>query len=105
MADKIFQQLVQIPADSVIMEGVLALPQGTRSVVIFAHGSGSSQHSRRNKFAAEVLLDAGIATLLFDLLTREEDTVYENRFDIDLVTHRLKEATIWLKAQPETSNL
>src|SRR3990172_1179676 len=96
---------VHIPVNSVVLEGDLDIPEGAQAVVIFAHGSGSSRLSSRNRFVARVLNDEGIGTLLFDLLTREEDTVYENRFDIDLLTDRLKEATIWLKAQPETSNL
>lgn len=96
---------VQIPVNSVVLEGDLNIPEGAQAVVIFAHGSGSSRLSSRNRFVARVLNDEGIGTLLFDLLTREEDTVYENRFDIDLLTDRLKEAAIWLKAQPETSNI
>ena len=99
------QRSVHIPVNSVVLEGDLDIPEGAQAVVIFAHGSGSSRLSSRNRFVARVLNDEGIGTLLFDLLTREEDTVYENRFDIDLLTDRLKEATIWLKAQPETSNL
>lgn len=105
MADKISRQSVHIPADSVILEGELTIPQGTGAVVIFAHGSGSSRHSKRNKFVADVLLAAGIGTLLFDLLTGEEDTVYENRFNISLLTTRLKATTEWLLSQPKTMNL
>jgi dienelactone hydrolase len=100
-----YEKLVHIPADSVTLEGGLALPEGTQAIVIFAHGSGSSRHSTRNKFVAQVLVQAGIGTLLFDLLTREEDTNYENRFDIPLLTERLKAATRWVKDQPETKTL
>lgn len=99
------RQLVHIPVDSVTLEGVLDLPQGAQAVIIFAHGSGSSRHSPRNKFVAQVLRDAGMGTLLFDLLTREEDTIYENRFDIALLTSRLKAATLWLREQPQTRKL
>lgn len=99
------RQLVHIPVDSVTLEGVLDLPQGAEAVIIFAHGSGSSRHSPRNKFVAQVLRDAGMGTLLFDLLTREEDTIYENRFDIALLTSRLKAATLWLRERPQTRKL
>lgn len=103
MVDKA-RKSVHIPVNSVLLEGDLDIPEGAQAVVIFAHGSGSSRLSSRNRFVARVLNDVGIGTLLFDLLTREEDTVYENRFDIDLLTDRLKEVTRWLKAQPETSD-
>lgn len=104
MVDKA-RRSVQIPVNSVVLEGDLDIPEGAQAVVIFAHGSGSSRLSSRNRFVARVLNDEGIGTLLFDLLTREEDNVYENRFDIDLLTDRLKEVTRWLKAQPEASDL
>jgi dienelactone hydrolase len=99
------QQLVHIPADSVTLEGELIIPRDARAIVAFAHGSGSSRHSTRNKYVAKVIQDAGIGTLLFDLLTRQEDTVYENRFDINLLTNRLKAATVWLSGQPQTERL
>lgn len=99
------RQLVHIPVDSVTLEGVLELPQGAEAVIIFAHGSGSSRHSPRNKFVAQVLSDAGMGTLLFDLLTRGEDTIYENRFDIALLTSRLKAVTLWLRERPQTRKL
>lgn len=95
------RQFVRIPANSVTLEGILTLPQEAIGVVIFAHGSGSSRHSPRNNFVAEVLQGAGLGTLLFDLLTEEEDKIYENRFDIALLTDRLKAATLWLKHQPQ----
>lgn len=81
------------------------MPEKTQGIVLFAHGSGSSRHSPRNNFVAEVLRDAGIGSLLFDLLTREEDCVYENRFDIPLLADRLKAATQWIKNQPDTKEL
>lgn len=99
------QKSVRISADSVTLEGDLNIPEGARALVIFAHGSGSSRLSSRNRFVARVLNDAGIGTLLFDLLTREEDTIYENRFDIDLLTERLKAATKWLKGRKDAASL
>jgi dienelactone hydrolase len=74
-------------------------------VVAFAHGSGSSRHSPRNTFVAQVLRSAGLGTLLFDLLTKEEDMTYETRFDIDLLTRRLEAATHWLRKQAQTKTL
>lgn len=97
--------LIKIPADSISLEGVLDIHEGSKGVVIFAHGSGSSRHSPRNKYVAEVIYDAGIGTLLFDLLTMEEDAIYENRFNIPLLVDRLKAATLWLKGQPMAQNL
>lgn len=99
------QQLVHIPVDSVILEGAWAVPQKSPAVVVFAHGSGSSRRSPRNNFVAQLLHDAGFGTLLFDLLTEKEDTTYENRFNIPLLTSRLKAATLWLKNQLQTKKL
>lgn len=94
---------VHIPADSVTLEGELFLPSPGRGIVVFAHGSGSSRLSSRNLFVAEVLQRNGIGTLLFDLLTREEDLDYTLRFDISLLTRRLLAATHWLQKKPEVS--
>lgn len=91
------KQAVHIPIDAVILNGNLAVPEEVRSVIIFAHGSGSSRLSPRNNFVAKVLHEAGLGTLLFDLLTEEEDTIYENRFNTDLLTERLEIATRWLQ--------
>ncbi len=101
--ETISEQQVHIPAVKANLLGVLALPPNSRAIVIFAHGSGSSRHSPRNKFVADVLHSAGIGTLLFDLLTRDEDVVYENRFDLGLLTHRLNDATRWLISRPENA--
>ena len=90
------EKLVKISTDSVEIEGILNLPENAKSVVVFAHGSGSSRFSPRNNFVAGVLQKAGLGTLLFDLLTEEEDAVYENRFNIDLLVDRLAAATKWL---------
>ncbi len=92
---------VNVKVDAVTLEGTLGLPEGAKGVVVFAHGSGSSRLSPRNTFVARILQQAGIGTLLFDLLTREEDRVYERRFDIDLLAGRLAGATRWLTARPE----
>lgn len=100
-----FEQVVQIPIDSLGLEGSLALPAQTQSLVLFAHGSGSSRFSPRNNFVAQVLRQAGIGTLLMDLLTEEEDTVYKTRFNIELLTERLLLATKWLQEQPLTKHL
>ncbi len=99
------EQLVEIPMDGENHEGVRGMPPGAEGMVLFAHGSGSGRLSPRNNYVAGVLRRGGVATLLFDLLTEEEDRVYETRFDIALLTHRLILATQWVKQQKETSDL
>ncbi len=96
---------IHIPADNVELDGELVLPPSTKGVVLFAHGSGSSRFSPRNTYVAGVLQQRGIGTLLFDLLTREEDQDYETRFDIALLTHRLLAATAWLQANQMRQNM
>lgn len=96
---------VSIPANGVSLDGTLTIPAGARGVVLFAHGSGSSRHSPRNRDVASLLHTAGIGTLLFDLLARDEDSGYEKRFDIALLTRRLLLATAWLEALPEAAAL
>lgn len=98
-------RIVHIPANGIKLEGALMIPANAKGVVLFAHGSGSSRHSPRNNFVAQVLQQAGIGTLLMDLLTREEDFVYENRFDIDLLTWRLERATQWVMEEQESKAL
>lgn len=105
MLDENTSKLVNIPTDSVVLEGDLEIPRGAHALVIFAHGSGSSRHSKRNKYVAQILREAGLGTLLFDLLTKEEDTVYENRFNIPLLARRLLAATQWVREQPQTKKL
>ncbi len=105
MVNVISKQQVNIRAGDAVLEGLLTQPAQARAGVIFAHGSGSSRHSPRNRFVADVLVKDGFATLLFDLLTPEEDANYDNRFDIDLLTERLKSATLWLRAQPRSAGL
>ena len=100
---------VLIPSCKVQLEGELNVPAGASGVVLFAHGSGSSRHSPRNKFVARTLHESGVGTLLFDLLTRdeEEEERYTRhlRFDIDLLSGRLIDATSWIKKQTDVQNL
>lgn len=96
---------VNIVADLLSLPGTLALPEKAGGLVLFAHGSGSSHFSTRNRYVAGVLQKAAIGTLLFDLLTQEEDQVYENRFNIELITTRLVKATEWLAGQEEAEGL
>src|SRR5207248_8359551 len=100
---------VRISAGSVAFEGNLSLPDYAIALVLFAHGSGSSRHSPRNQFVARGLNDAGLATLLFDLLTPEEEAIdartAELRFNIKLRAERLVHATNWAKGQQQTRNL
>lgn len=105
MAGKIAEQLVEIPIGSINLEGILRLPENARAIVIFVHGSGSSRLSPRNTYVAEVLNRYGFGTLLFDLLTEEEDRIYENRFDIPLLARRLNQAASWIKMRRELRNL
>ncbi|ART56418.1 hydrolase [Acidovorax carolinensis] len=99
------EQLVRIPVDSGHIEGALECPAGSQGLVLFAHGSGSSRHSPRNNFVARVLRERGLATLLVDLLTPEEDRAYATRFDIPLLTQRLLDVTDWARRQPATALL
>jgi putative phosphoribosyl transferase len=100
---------VSITSGNVSLAGTLGLPKEAQGIVLFAHGSGSSRHSPRNQFVARVLESGGIATLLFDLLTHEEERVdlqtTEHRFDIHLLTNRLIGATNWALNQAETRGL
>jgi putative phosphoribosyl transferase len=100
---------VQIRAGRAVLSGNLHLPKGAAALVLFAHGSGSSRHSPRNQFVARTLNDAGLATLLFDLLTQEEEAIdmqtRDLRFNIHLLAERLVHATKWAKQQPQTCDL
>ena len=107
-----YHQLVHVPAASgqeVVLEGNLSIPKNAQGVVIFAHGSGSSRHSPRNRYVAQVLQNEGIATLLLDLLTEEEEEIdlqtRHLRFDIGLLAQRLVGATDWLKQNSGSRNL
>lgn len=99
------KQLVRIPADSAEIEGLLEVPTNALGLVLFAHGSGSSRLSVRNNYVADILRQAGLGTLLIDLLTMEEDRHYQTRFDIALLSRRLDWAAAWLAAQSATSAL
>jgi putative phosphoribosyl transferase len=103
--NKSSEKLVHIPEGEVMLEGALEIPEGAWGIVLFAHGSGSSRHSPRNNYVARVLREHGLATLLLDLLTPEEDLNYEMRFNIDLLAKRLLAATEWLNQQEETRKL
>jgi putative phosphoribosyl transferase len=100
---------VQIRAGPSVLPGNLNIPKDANALVLFAHGSGSSRHSPRNQFVARTLNEAGLATLLFDLLTPEEETIdmqtREHRFNIQLLAERLVHATKWAKQQEQASNL
>lgn len=96
---------VQIPLDGAHHAGDLIIPEPARGIVVFAHGSGSSRLSPRNRFVADTLHHAGLATLLFDLLTEAEDRDYLNRFNIDLLAERLAGATRWLAQEPHCRDL
>ena len=97
--------LVSIPAGDAAVEGMLEIPDGATGLVLFAHGSGSSRHSPRNNQVAGVLRQAGVGTLLMDLLTAEEDRDYSRRFDIALLTRRLLQAAHWAVSQPAAREL
>lgn len=98
---------IEIPGAS--LRGDLVVPEDPAGIVLFAHGSGSSRHSRRNRYVAEVLQAAGLATLLMDLLTAEEDAIdqatREFRFDIDLLSDRLTGAIDWTSCRQATLDL
>jgi putative phosphoribosyl transferase len=100
---------VQIPAGSAILDGDLTVPEAATALVLFVHGSGSSRHSPRNQLVARTLNKAGLATLLFDLLTPEEELIdartAEHRFNISLLAERLVCATDWAKQQKQTRDL
>jgi len=100
---------VRLPVAGTSLEGTFGVPSGARGVVLFAHGSGSSRHSPRNRFVAEQLRERGLATLLVDLLTAEEEAVdaktRQLRFDIGLLANRLVGAIEWLGREPATRGL
>jgi putative phosphoribosyl transferase len=96
---------VEVRAGSVQLGGHLTLPEGAAGVVVFAHGSGSSRHSPRNRYVAAVLNEAGLGTLLFDLLTVQEELDRANVFDIELLARRLVDVTRWVRCQPDAAGL
>jgi putative phosphoribosyl transferase len=96
---------IEIPFEGFTLQGSLNIPKDAYSVVIFSHGSGSSRFSTRNRHVAKTLNENKIATLLTDLLMIEEDKIYENRFDIDLLTERLVSVTNYAGSLPELKHL
>jgi dienelactone hydrolase len=103
------ERTVRVPAGAVTLEGNLVIPEGAKSIVLFAHGSGSSRHSPRNRYVAHLLNEARLATLMVDLLTPDEEAAERRtahlRFDIGLLAERLVDATDWLNHQPDTRDL
>jgi len=108
-AQYIWQRDIQIPSGAARLHGILQIPAGASGIVAFAHGSGSSRFSSRNRYVAGVLCDAGLGTLLFDLLTPEEEIMDRQtrrlRFDIELLATRLVDAATWLTHIDETRHL
>jgi dienelactone hydrolase len=94
-----------IPAGGVELPAHLAVPPYAERIVVFVHGSGSSRRSARNRYIAERLFEAGYGSLLFDLLTEEEDRSYAARFDVDRISARLLAATRWIGEQPRTRGM
>jgi predicted alpha/beta-hydrolase family hydrolase len=99
------RQEVEVAIGSIRLGGSLSVPDRAKGIVVFAHGSGSSRHSPRNNFVADQLNDAGLGTLLFDLLTQAEERDRKNVFDIPMLGGRLLEVTSWLRDQPEAEGL
>jgi putative phosphoribosyl transferase len=103
------ERLVRVPVGRVLLDGNLSLPQRARGIVLFAHGSGSSRFSPRNRYVAQLLNQEKLATLLIDLLSPQEEAVDQRtaqlRFDIGLLAERLVDVTDWLVEQPDTRPL
>src|SRR5438034_2619782 len=103
------ERTVRVPMDHIELEGTLGVPADAAGVVLFAHGSGSSRFSSRNRYVARVLRDAGFATLLLDLLSRSEEQVDEvtmhHRFDIPMLADRLVVAIDWLAHHASTADM
>ena len=100
----VHEKEVEVQSGETVLPGFLGVPEGAKAIVLFAHGSGSSRFSSRNRFVAQVLQEGGIATLLFDLLTEQEHRIDERtgelRFDIPLLGRRLTGAIDWSSDQP-----
>ena len=107
--DDKLERTISLRAGDTELEGTLGVPAAAKGIVLFAHGSGSSRFSSRNRYVARVLRDAGLATLLLDLLSPAEERIDEvtrqHRFDIGLLARRLVATIDWLGAQPETADL
>ena len=97
-------EYVRIPTGGVRLEGILSVPEHAKGLVVFVHGSGSSRHSPRNQYVAQILQGGGLATLLFDLLTAEEEEIdlqtRHLRFDIELLARRTADVLEWIARQP-----
>jgi pimeloyl-ACP methyl ester carboxylesterase len=100
-----FHEGVSIPVGNVLLEGELTIPGVSKGIVIFSHGSGSSRFSSRNRMVAQYLNKLDFGTLLFDLLTAEEDRNYQTRFNIELLTERLAGVTDWLETFPAAEEM
>lgn len=96
---------IEIDIGDIRLKGNLRLAEQPKGIILFSHGSGSSRLSIRNNYVASLLFDQGFSSLLFDLLTAKEDMVYENRFDIELLTERLVKVTKWAMKYGETKEL
>jgi putative phosphoribosyl transferase len=96
---------VGVPSVPARLPGRLAVPDGAHGLVVFAHGSGSSRNSPRNRYVADVLTDAGVGTMLFDLLTPLEEADRANVFDIGLLARRLVDVTDWVRGEPAVAGL
>lgn len=96
---------ITIPLEDITVKGILNIPPDARALIIFSHGSGSSRFSRRNNYVAELLNKSKMATLLTDLLTVEEDQIYENRFDLELLSQRLISVTNYVTKLPNLQHL
>jgi pimeloyl-ACP methyl ester carboxylesterase len=96
---------IVIPVDSIHLKGNLRIAKDSKGIILFSHGSGSSRMSSRNNFVADLLLKGGFSSLLFDLLTEQEDRIYEKRFDIELLTERLVKVTNWIRTDKDLKKL
>lgn len=96
---------IDIPVLGIYLKGLLRIAENQKGLIIFSHGSGSSRLSSRNNYVAEYLQNAGFSSLLFDLLTEQEDLNYQNRFDINLLTQRLINVTQWMLEYEELPDL
>lgn len=99
-----FAEEINIQVGTAILDGSLLVPENAKAIIVFSHGSGSSRFSQRNQHVAAYLRERKFGTLLLDLLTPAEDSRYQNRFDIDLLTQRLAGATKWLEKLPAANN-
>jgi len=105
MVTEKLNELVKISVNENLLIGELRIPEQAKGIVLFSHGSGSSRHSPRNKEVAKVLRQNSFATLLIDLLSEKEDAIYNNRFDIELLTDRLIHVIRWIDNFEETKEL